>query len=88
MGSIKNNRKDVVITFEVERFLKEPLVMFEDGKCRVSTNITFEIAIAWALYKMLHDKIPELDTSKLSNMRARYDHEAGTFVVEMDKQST
>jgi hypothetical protein len=86
MGSIKNDEDQVVVTFEVERTLKENLLMLGGGKLHRSTNTTVADEIGWVLWRMLTKNMPKLDFSKLGPVQVSFDKEAGTFVATMKKQ--
>lgn len=86
MGSIKTDTEAVVVTFEVERLLDEPVRMLRDGKFQVSTNIKMRHVIAWVLWSLASHKIPSFDPSAFETIQLSYDPQAGTFVATMKKQ--
>ena len=85
MGSIKNEKEQIVVTFEVERLLDEPLRMLGNGALHKSTNTTVADGIGWVLWSLLASKMPKLDFSRLGPIQVSYDREAGTFVATMKK---
>lgn len=86
MGSINNDDKQTVVTFEVDRLLDEPVRMIQQGVLMTSRNITMRHVIGWVLWSMLGHKAPAIDLNKITSIEVSYDKEAGTFTAVMKKQ--
>ena len=86
MGSITNDNKQTVVTFEIERLLEEPLRMMRGGKFMVAKNVNMGDAIGWVLWSLVGHKAPSIDLSKIQSIQVSFDKEAGTFVATMKKQ--
>jgi hypothetical protein len=86
MGSITNDSKQTVVTFEVERLLDEPIRMMRNGKFMVAKNVTMGDAIGWVLWSLVGHKAPAIDLNKIKSIQVSYNRDAGTFVATMEKQ--
>ena len=86
MGSIKNNREEVIVTLEVERLLDEPLRMIREGKFQVSSNTYMRTVTGWVLWSLLTHKMPKLDFEKMGQIQVSFDREAGAVVAVIEKR--
>ena len=85
MGNIRNDPDRVIVTFEAERFLDEPLRLFRDGKMQINKAITMRIIVGWVLWSLLAHKMPTLDFAKMEQIEVTFDKESGMFVATIKK---